>query len=75
MINYNKLWSYNTMNAKEFLINLSQAKECKDIEYKCFSIQKPMGLYNSKKKKINQIDPFSPVKIMEGIIFVCVIKR
>ena len=40
------------MNAKEFLINLSQAKECKDIEYKCFSIQKPMGLYNSKKRKL-----------------------
>ena len=36
MINYNKLWSYNTMDTKEFLINLPQAQEYKDIKYKCF---------------------------------------
>lgn len=39
-----------------FLIELSESAECKQIEYKCFSMRTLIGLYYSMMKGI--IEPF-----------------
>lgn len=39
-----------------FLIGLSESEECKQIEYKCFSMRTPIGLYYSMRRGI--IEPF-----------------
>ena len=39
-----------------FLIELSESDECKQIEYKCFSMRTPIGLYYSMRRGI--IEPF-----------------
>ena len=44
------------MTPEDFLLEMAEREECQSVMYKRMSIRMPIGLYNSRKANIYQID-------------------